>query len=443
MHHPALLATATVISQAIAAATLVNSRRAWARECHPVDWAMSIAAAVWLLHLLATSLLGAMHVSHEQGTQAALVGYQAVAIAGSFFLLVCAGANHPRALLVLAVQALAGTAVLVLDIYDGSQSAFGYVAWIGVNLVGSSLLTVFIAARVRRDPSFSNWVALITSMVGLGLWLQGGFADEEQLVTASLSHCFYAAFPVLAWRLVKQRGMPPAAGNGADPPGFRSTGFEEVMGFGQAQWSASQMVASERRRIAQDLHDGVGSQIVSILSTLRRRSSLRPEALTLALEQCLLDLKMTVDGLDAEGSVPEKLGQLRYRMQHSLDRCGIRLEWKVEPVPELDAIRGFTAHQMLRIAQESLANVMRHADASRVEVRCRAVPHSGHVALEIRDNGRGIDRASSGETGGRGLENMRRRAAAIGGELTILSRRGAGTRVRLTLPIAQADRQQS
>jgi signal transduction histidine kinase len=435
VHHPALVATATVIGHAIAAATLVSSRRAWARDYHPVDWAMSIAAAAWLLHLLVTSLLPALHVNHEQGAHIAQAGYQAIAISGAFFLLVCAGANHPRALLVLIVQGVAGTALLLSDVYDSPQSDSGYVAWIAVNLIGSSFLTVYIAASVRRNPSFPNWVALVTSMVGLGLWLQGGFADEDQLVTASLSHCFYAAFPVLTWQLVKQRGLRFGAPESSDAGDFRSTGLEPVTGFGPSQWSASQVVENERRRIAQDLHDGVGSQIVSILSTLGRRSSLRPEALAFALEQCLLDLKMTVDGLDSEGSVLEKLGQLRYRMQHSLDRRDIRMDWKVEPLGELDTIRGFRAQQMIRIAQESLANVMRHADASMVQVSCRVVRSSGDVALEIRDNGSGIDRSKMEGAGGRGLQNMRRRARAIGGELVIQSRTGAGTRVRLTMPI--------
>ena len=171
--------------------------------------------------------------------------------------------------------------------------------------------------------------------------------------------------------------------------------------------------------------------------------------MALALEKCLVDLKMTVDTLDASSNnVLDALGCLRYRIQHSLDKLGICMSWRVEVRDELAAVRGDAAMHILRIAQESLSNVMVHARASSVEVVCRYEAESDMLLLEIRDNGRGFAQKSQGvlrpasvagsanaQCLGKGLGNMRSRAKSAGGELTISSKLGTGTRVRLRLPI--------
>ena len=84
-----------------------------------------------------------------------------------------------------------------------------------------------------------------------------------------------------------------------------------------------------------------------------------------------------------------------------------------------------------RIAQEALANVARHADASRVEI---ALASSGRgVALTVRDDGRGFE-PNGGSRRGLGLDGMAERARLIGGELVIDSRPGAGTELVLRVP---------
>jgi len=239
---------------------------------------------------------------------------------------------------------------------------------------------------------------------------------------------------MVIWHLVTQRVESPETRSASMHDFQRSTGFEPLTGFGPAHDAA--VVALERRRIAQDLHDGVGSQIVNILSSLDSHAP-QQQAVALALEQCLVDLKMTVDAIDsADDNVLEALGRLRYRIQHSLDKLGIRMVWKVDICDELEAVRGVPAQQVLRIAQESLSNVMRHAHASAVEVVCRFVPETRQMVLEVRDNGAGITRGKEGRPSGKGLEGMRRRAQGIGGELVISSKTGSGTRVRLVLPLA-------
>ena len=93
-----------------------------------------------------------------------------------------------------------------------------------------------------------------------------------------------------------------------------------------------------------------------------------------------------------------------------------------------------TRHVVLfRIAQESLTNILRYAQASQVDV---SIGHHGPaLRLEVRDNGCGFDTTKITEMKSFGLLGMRERALALGGELEILSLPAQGTRIRVTIPI--------
>lgn len=143
-----------------------------------------------------------------------------------------------------------------------------------------------------------------------------------------------------------------------------------------------------------------------------------------------------VDTIDAaDGSVVDALGLLRYRVQHSLDKLGIRMIWKVDVEGPLQALRGDRALQVLRITQECLCNTMHHAQASEVEVVCCYVPESESMLLEVRDNGIGIAHREPGQPTGKGLEGMRLRALKLGGHLQIATKAKVGTRIRLLVPL--------
>jgi signal transduction histidine kinase len=87
--------------------------------------------------------------------------------------------------------------------------------------------------------------------------------------------------------------------------------------------------------------------------------------------------------------------------------------------------------QLYGIGREAMANVIKHADATAAFVRVEA--QNGDVLVEIRDNGQGFD-PGAGHPGHFGLDSMRSRATEIGGRLTITSRRGYGTLVRVRVP---------
>ena len=112
--------------------------------------------------------------------------------------------------------------------------------------------------------------------------------------------------------------------------------------------------------------------------------------------------------------------------------CGIEPRWEIEVPDEALQLSPHAALQLLRVAQEALTNVVKHAGASEVDIRLRLV--EGRLELEVRDNGIGAAGVSSDSTG-RGLNNMRERAGQLGGHVDVHGGSG-GTRVTVQVPLA-------
>jgi signal transduction histidine kinase len=213
-----------------------------------------------------------------------------------------------------------------------------------------------------------------------------------------------------------------------------------------------QAVMNERRRIANDLHDGVGSRLVALLASQDPKAS-GPDSLAMALQACLLELQLTVDGLDDQthATVLERLGHLRYRLRPAFERMGITLEWNISAEAQTLDLPPETATQVCRVAQEALSNALRHSRASRVELRVAAQDRGRALSIEVRDNGRGLQPQATGSPElpaptnlGKGLRSMHSRAEAIGGELDIMGIAPYGLCVRLVVPCkAAADEPQS
>lgn len=423
------------------------SMRNTLRSQNPQDLAMRITAGIWLAHLLLTT--GFNYLAYKLPNvslplvYAAHLGYQALVFGISVFLLTSAGVVKASVYKFLTVLGLAGLVALHWGgwAFEADNNVLiqsnSYLVWLGINLVAAVLVLAAVGHAALRAKTPPAVLAFFAALVGTGLCLDQAIIGEFGPRIILLLHLMYAGFLILIWQLSLHRLLP---GQGAmQSADFdRSSYLEPLTGFIDAHEAANTAlaaVAQERRRIGQDLHDGVGSQLVSILSSLDTAAP-QQQAVALAIEQCLVDLKMTVDAMDsANDNVLDALGRLRYRIQHSLDKLGVRVLWRVELREELEAVRGPQAQQTLRIAQESLANIMRHAKASAVEVVCRYVPESALMVMEIRDNGQGIAPSDGSTRRGKGLEGMRQRAQAIGGELSISSKPGMGTRVRLIVPV--------
>jgi two-component system sensor histidine kinase UhpB len=182
----------------------------------------------------------------------------------------------------------------------------------------------------------------------------------------------------------------------------------------------------ERQRIARELHDEVGQVLTGVMLGLQepeareavRRSlddirriarELRPEALDeLGLQSAVRALCITV-------AAHEGLSVRRH-----LDVRDLAL------TPEVELA-------VYRVAQESLTNVMRHANASEVVVLLERT--GGGLRLIVRDNGGGL--ADGSAAGGSGIIGMRERALHVGGRLTVASVPEGGTEVRLDVPVTE------
>lgn len=205
-----------------------------------------------------------------------------------------------------------------------------------------------------------------------------------------------------------------------------------------------QAVMAERRRIANDLHDGVGSRLVALLASQDPKAA-QSDGLSMALQACLLELQMTVDDLDdqSNATVIERLGHLRYRLRPAFERMGIALEWTISSEALECVVRPDIATQLCRVAQEALSNALRHSRATRVELRVSLQDRARALVLEVRDNGRGLaSPAGASQSLGKGLRSMRSRADAIGGELAVMDLAPQGLCVRLVVPCEAAPPEQ-
>jgi two-component system, NarL family, sensor histidine kinase UhpB len=187
---------------------------------------------------------------------------------------------------------------------------------------------------------------------------------------------------------------------------------------------------AERLRIAHDLHDEVGQSLTAAMLQIehsgRRRGS-GAEELAAAREEvrsALDEVRRIAARLRPEALDLGLPAAMRSLINDFERRSGLTVERDIETVGAVSPEAEVVAY---RVAQEALTNIVRHADATVVQLGLRA--DDSVLALEVFDDGRGFNGAGSVE--GAGLRGMRERAVLAGAELTVQSRPGAGTRVRL------------
>ncbi|MBI4674711.1 MAG: PAS domain-containing protein [Chloroflexi bacterium] len=193
----------------------------------------------------------------------------------------------------------------------------------------------------------------------------------------------------------------------------------------------------ERRRLARDLHDSVTQSLHSLVlaadvatNRLRQGKLERLEEslaqLTQSARQSLKEMRLLLYELRLAGPDQIKLTEtLPLRLEAVERRAGIETEFCADDLGALAPEWNINLHA---IAMEALNNSLKHAQATRVAVRLCKLPRG--VALEISDNGRGMNGASN-LSGGMGLTSMRERAERIGGTLTVTSAPAQGTRVQV------------
>jgi PAS domain S-box-containing protein len=199
----------------------------------------------------------------------------------------------------------------------------------------------------------------------------------------------------------------------------------------------------ERKRVAREIHDQLGQALTAIkidLSSLVRElpaGAKQPAKKAASILKLVDESILTVRRISTELR-PGMLDDLG--LVATIEWAGEEFEARTGTACRLDlprediAVDPEQATAIFRIFQETLTNVARHADASRVEVRLAR--EDGDLTLEIHDNGKGIpeDKLSDGES--LGILGMRERATLLGGDLTISSPAGNGTTVRVRIPEA-------
>lgn len=313
------------------------------------------------------------------------------------------------------VWCLMGSAVLVIG-----RLLWHFATFEEDRLIESALLTVMAVALVI--DALSNWFP------------EWGVREGNLLnASAFLLLAMTAAFLARNFRLFQSQGAINALLQAKV-----AQREAELVEAAQREQSLIRQQAfdEERRRIMRDLHDGLGSQLMSIMLSARVGIA-EPAAVAEGLQSVIDEMRLMVDSMDSVGeSLSSALATFKARVQPRIEATGIAFDWQEDP--SIAGIAGFGPRdvlQIFRVLQEAVTNALKHAQCSRIAVQ--AVRESEALVFRVEDDGKGI--AITGQAG-RGLVNMRLRAESVQGEVAMgPGGDGKGTRITLTLPLRLAE----
>lgn len=212
----------------------------------------------------------------------------------------------------------------------------------------------------------------------------------------------------------------------------------EFRRLGRAVWRVQE---DERRRLARDLHDGVGQNLTALKHRLVQLATALPAADAALRDGIDKAIALCADTLEDTRSMSRLLrppilddlgleAALRWMARSQAESSGAEVTLDMETLPPLDA--DFQT-LIFRVAQEALTNAAKHADARHVMVRL--VARGGLLQLQVVDDGRGCDAGAVLQAGGSGLGGMRERLRLYDGRLELHSTPGEGTRLRAVVPL--------
>jgi len=289
-----------------------------------------------------------------------------------------------------------------------------------------------LSASVRR--AVVGNIALVFS-IAIGLWLSNGMswgALAQASIIESISFAFSLALGF--WiSAISTRSQE------------RQLLVDELR---EAQSSLEVLnrdagAAGERERLAREIHDTIAQDLTGLVMLTQRarreldggRVSAAGAQLELIEESARSALAETRALVASTGPVGLSTGGISDALERLAERFSRETSVTVGvEVGALPALERDTEVVLLRVAQEGLANVRKHAGAESAVIELAA--DDGIISLTVRDDGRGFDEKSP--TSGFGLGGMRDRLALVGGALTIASAPGAGTSLTATLPLAVA-----
>jgi two-component system sensor histidine kinase UhpB len=188
---------------------------------------------------------------------------------------------------------------------------------------------------------------------------------------------------------------------------------------------------AERQRIMRDMHDGLGSQLMSMLLAARRGVA-KPAAVAEGLQSVIDEMRLLIDSMDSVGeSLGSAFAMFRERVQGRVEEAGMAFHWQDDSQGRLPDMGPREVLQVFRIMQEAVTNALKHSSGTALSVSIAPSPEPGRsVRVTISDNGGGLGKANPR---GKGMDSMAARAEGIGGKLQVQSG-PAGVSVILDLP---------
>lgn len=321
-----------------------------------------------------------------------------------------------------AVTVLVYASMFVWSDITSSNMFEDWLAWAAVLLLASMIVAYMLGRRVQRRI---DMLQLALKQAAAGNW-----NAKLPLLRMDAFSGVYRDFNAMLRKLESRLQL------------LQQLGEKSV----EQSSSLEHAVLEERRRLARDLHDTVSQQLFAIhmsASSLPKLLEKDPEHAAKLMEQ-LISMSSAAQrqmrGLIAQLRPLELQGRTLgealdrwfpdYCRQNMLQgKLDIQLQSRLNEAKE---------HQLFLIIQEAMANVVKHAEAA--SVRMYVGETESQIALQIEDDGAGF-RADQARSGSYGLSTMRERSQKLGGDAEIVSKPGAGTKVKVWFPKFETDRE--
>lgn len=323
-----------------------------------------------------------------------------------------------------------------LGLHEGMPAVY-----FGLQLVNAGLLLVGAAAILRYVPRPLRWSHRleVAAVIAMALLLCHELARYFAWIDVEAQVLRHFHVPVLLvaigaailerhvaalWRM--ERSNAELEGRVAE-----KTREIEASIASLEESRRQQALAAERQRILADMHDGVGASLIGLLRHAQSGAA-NAASIEQRVNEALQEMRIAVDALQSrEDDMAAVLGSLRYRLNDMIQATGIELEWDVS---ELPAVRGLTptvVFAVQRILLEAISNALKHSGARKLRIAAHSAEPE-QIEIRVEDDGRGF--AMANPRTGLGIGNMLARAGRIGARLDVVSRAGAGTSIRLTIP---------
>lgn len=445
------LLNALGLGVAILATAGLQARRARTDPAHRAAFRLVGAALVICISLFTALnfvpqlLIGRDLLPIQVTACALLLVYLALAVAISRYRLFDLGSWAVKA----TVAALVLLAVLVLDLVLVLATGAGWtlslpflaavIAWLPAREI---LLRRFDARRNRRDILLlrgASEVAFAVSSTDRAARWQALLA--AQFAPLEITPCSCDALEIRDDG--RRLAVPSPVGGAGLLLGFAGQGRQLfgsadravaaalltlVREMDEARAAYDRGVATERARIARDLHDDVGARLMTSL----HREDLA--AVRAELREAMSDMRQIIDGMTGpERPLGELLADLRHETVSRLALAGIGADWPAGVAFDDDRpVPAPLGRVLVSVLRELASNTIRHSGAAQVQVGCSL--SGGTLALRFADDGCGLA-AEGAARPGNGLRNIRRRIEETGGEIALHSA-ATGTAVELRLPLA-------